>query len=65
MTEFHRTARGQKFYEGDLPRLVKVLEKIGNQLESLNEREEKKFMLDERLKKQEIKRNSGELNESK
>ncbi len=63
MSDFHRTARGQKFYDGDLPRLVSVLEKIGNQLQSLNEREERKFKLDERLKRQEIKKNSDELNE--
>ena len=49
--------------DGDLPRLVSVLEKIGNQLQSLNEREERKFKLDERLKRQEIKKNSDELNE--
>tara|TARA_Y100000389_G_C17465876_1_gene525478 strand:- start:2025 stop:2228 length:204 start_codon:yes stop_codon:yes gene_type:complete len=63
MSDFNRTARGQKFYDRDLPRLVSVLENIGNQLQSLNEREERKFKLDERLKRQEIKKNSDELNE--
>ncbi len=65
MSDFHKTAKGQKFYEGDLPRLVNALEKISNQLQSLNEREERKFKLDERLKRQEIKKNKDELNESK
>lgn len=64
MSEFHKSVRGQKFYDGDLPRLVKALEKISNQLQTLNEREERKFKLDERLKRQEIKKNKDELNES-
>ncbi len=62
MSEFHRTARGQKFYENDLPKLVKALERIGGLLESLNEREEKKWRLDEKLQKKELKK---QINEQK
>jgi|TARA_R100000093_G_scaffold69794_1_gene42237 DNA repair ATPase RecN len=46
---------GHKFYEADIPKLTSVLEKIASQLESLNEREEKKWKLDERLKRVELK----------
>ena len=33
---FFQTVMGRKFYESDVPRLIKALEKIGNQLEKLN-----------------------------
>ena len=61
MPEFHRTHRGTKFYDKDLPQLVKALEKIGGLLEQLNEREDRKFKLDEKLKRMEIR----EQNESR
>jgi|TARA_R110002060_G_scaffold381_3_gene922 hypothetical protein len=42
---------GRKFYDGDVPQLVKVLERIANQMEKQNILEEKKFRLEEKLQK--------------
>lgn len=60
MNEFHRTPMGRKFYEADLPKLVSVLEKIASQMEESNKLDEKRFMLEEKLMKRQLK----ELNES-
>lgn len=60
MSEFFKTRMGRKFYDTDVPRLSVILEKIATQLQSLNEREEKRWRLDERLKKVELK---NKLNE--
>lgn len=51
MSEFFRTAMGRKFYDADMPRLVKVLEKIATQMENKNKLEEKRFVLEERIQK--------------
>lgn len=34
--EFYQTGYGKKFFESDLPKLVKALEKVGNELEKQN-----------------------------
>lgn len=39
--QFFQTRMGQKFYEGDFPRLVKVLENISKSLEDENKTEAK------------------------
>jgi len=51
MSEFFRTAMGRKFYDADIPQLVKVLEKIATQMENKNKLEEKRFVLEERIQK--------------
>jgi hypothetical protein len=51
MSEFFRTAMGRKFYDNDMPQLIKVLEKIGTQMENKNKLEEKRFILEERIQK--------------
>ena len=51
MSEFFRTQMGRKFYDTDIPQLVKVLEKISNQMEQKNKLEEKRFMLEEKVQK--------------
>ena len=51
MSEFFRTAMGRKFYDADMPQLVKVLEKIATQMENKNKVEEKRFVLEERIQK--------------
>ena len=51
MSEFFRTAMGRKFYDADMPQLVKVLEKIATQMENKNKLEEKRFVLEERIQK--------------
>ena len=62
MPEFARTQRGAKFYDRDIPRLTLALEKIGHLLETLNEREDKKWKLEEKLKRMEIKDKLNETN---
>jgi len=51
MSEFFRTAMGRKLIDGDIPNLVKVLERIAIQMEKKNKLEEKKFILEERIQK--------------
>jgi hypothetical protein len=60
MNEFYKTPMGRKFYENDLPKLVSVLEKIANRMEESNKLNEKRFLLEERLMKHQLK----EINES-
>jgi hypothetical protein len=55
MSEFFRTSMGRKYYESDIPKLTKVLERIADQMELSNKIEEKKFRLDEKIKKLQIK----------
>jgi hypothetical protein len=62
MPEFFKTRMGHKFYDTDIPRLTLALEKIGHLLETLNEREDKKWSLEEKLKRVELK---NKLNEAK
>jgi hypothetical protein len=37
MTEFFATMMGRKFYEGDVPRLVRALEKIAAEMKRAND----------------------------
>lgn len=55
MSEFFRTAMGRKLIDGDIPNLVKVLERIAIQMEKSNKLEEKRFVLEERIQKITIK----------
>ena len=55
MSEFFRTQMGRKLLDGDLPKLVNVLERIAIQMEKKNTLEEKRFRLDEKLRKLQIK----------
>lgn len=41
MNEFFRTMMGQKFYQGDVPRIASALEKIGRELERQNDLRER------------------------
>jgi hypothetical protein len=60
MDNFFRTQMGKKLVESDVPKLVKVLERIADQMETANIRENKKFLLEEKLMKRQMK----ELNEN-
>jgi hypothetical protein len=51
MSEFFRTQMGRKFYDADIPQLVKVLEKIASQMDKKNKLEEKRFILEEKVQK--------------
>ena len=41
MSVFFKTMMGAKFYQADVPRLVKALEKIAEELEKANKLKEK------------------------
>lgn len=60
MNDFYRTAAGRKFYESDMPNLISALEKIATKMEESNKLNEKKFKLEERLMKIQLR----SLNES-
>jgi hypothetical protein len=51
MSEFFRTQMGRKLIDGDIPKLVNVLERIAIQMEKKNKLEEKKFILEEKIQK--------------
>jgi hypothetical protein len=55
MNEFYKTAMGRKFYETDVPKLINVLEKIASKLDESNKLEEKRFKLEEKLLRGQIK----------
>lgn len=55
MDNFARTQMGRKFFENDMTKLIKVLERIANQMETQNIREEKKFKLEEKLLRKQMK----------
>jgi hypothetical protein len=63
MSDFHKTPMGRKYYESDLPRLIEVLEKLGKQMELSNQLQEKKFRLEEKLTRLQI-RNLNEAADS-
>lgn len=41
MAAFHETQYGKRFFDSQLPRLIKSLERIANALEKQNENKEK------------------------
>lgn len=41
MMNFIRTEYGRRFFDGQLPRLIKALERIADALEKQNEKEDK------------------------
>mgnify|MGYP001156751165 FL=1 len=59
MSEFFRTQMGRKLIDGDIPKLVNVLERIAIQMERSNKLEEKKFVLEERIQKLTIKESNN------
>ena len=65
MSDYYRSASFKKFIEGDMPKIAEALVRISKQLELLNEREERRFKLDERLAITKMKAHVKELNESK
>jgi hypothetical protein len=40
---FFQTIMGKKFYEGDVPKIVRALEKIGKELERANDLKEEEL----------------------
>ena len=37
MADFHQTGYGRKFFEADLPNLIKAINRVGDQLEKFND----------------------------
>jgi hypothetical protein len=60
MNDFYRTTAGRKFYDNDIPNLISALEKIAVKMEESNKLNEKKFMLEEKLMRMQLR----SLNES-
>ena len=60
MNDFYRTPMGRKFYESDLPNLITALEKIANRMDESNKLDEKRYKLEEKLMKRQLR----ELNEN-
>lgn len=63
MNDFFKTLMGRKLFESDIPDLIKSLNSLSKELKTLNEREEKKFKLDERLKRLQIREHLNKVNE--
>lgn len=64
MTEFNKTVLGKKFYETDVPKLINVLEKIAKGLEQSNILAERKYKLEEKLLKHQLKEINEQLKEN-
>ena len=60
MSDFNKSRRGIDFYDKHIPQLIKVLDRIANQLEESNRLEERRLRLDEKLKTSQLK----ELNQN-
>lgn len=49
--QFHETVRGTKFFDRDIPALIKALNRVADELEKSRELEERKLALKESEKK--------------
>lgn len=49
--QFHETVRGVKFFDRDIPALIKALNRVADELEKNRELEERKLVLKESEKK--------------
>ena len=65
MSDFYRSAAFKKFIESDMPKIADALVRISKQLEMVNEREQRKFKLEEKLLMTKIKVETQKLNEQK
>jgi hypothetical protein len=63
MNDFFKTIMGRKLFESDIPDLIKSLNSLSKELKTLNERQEKMFKLDEKLKRLQIKEHLNKVNE--
>lgn len=45
--KFSQTVIGRRFFEGQLPRLIQALEKVGDELERANDLKEKELKLEQ------------------
>lgn len=54
MKDFARTQMGRRFFENDVPELIRALNKIASNLEQQNIREEKKFIFEQKMAKKNL-----------
>ena len=50
MPEFHETKMGRYFYDGNVPRLIRALERIADALEKQNEMKDKEVKESKKVK---------------
>jgi len=55
MNDFYKSSMGRKFYETDMPKLINVLEKIASKMDEANRLEERRFKLEEKLLRGQLK----------
>jgi len=55
MRDFYRTQAGRKFFDADIPALVKALQEISTQLKIANDLKTRENKFNERLKVKELK----------
>lgn len=65
MSDFYRSTSFKKFIENDMPRMAEALTNISKQLATINEREQRKFKLEEKLLLTQIKVETQKLNEQR
>lgn len=65
MSDFYRSTAFKKFIENDMPKMAEALTSISKQLATINEREQRKFKLEEKLLLTQIKVETQRLNEQK
>lgn len=55
MKDFFRTLGGRRFFEGDIPALVKALQDISEQMKIANELKQREIKFNEKMKIMELK----------
>jgi len=65
MSDFYRSAAFKKFIENDMPKMAEALTSISKQLATINEREQRRFKLEEKLLLTRIKVETQKLNEQR
>jgi len=65
MSDFYRSAAFKKFIENDMPKMAEALTSISKQLATINEREQRRFKLEEKLLLTQIKVETQKLNEQR
>lgn len=62
MSDFYRSVAFKKFIESDMPKIASALTDISKQLARINEREDKKLRLEEKLLQLKIRNESRQVN---
>ena len=65
MKDFFRTLGGRRFFEGDIPALVKALQDISEQMKIANELKQREIKFNEKMKIMELSTANGTVFEIK